>query len=284
MKKMLFSAIALVLCGGMLASCTNATSVSSGSSAATASSQAQSVELTVFAAASLTETFEEIAELYKTEAPNVSLQFTFDSSGTLKTQIEEGAACDVFISAAQKQMDQLDIQADASVNTDGLDFIDHSTRFNFLENQVVLVVPQNNPASIQSFADLTSDKLNLIALGNEDVPVGAYSTEILTHLGVLTALEENQKITYGSNVKEVTTQVSEGSADCGIIYATDAFRAGLTVVDKVQSGHLPCRCTKKQPTPPRGTGLFNLFKNQRKSPRHFARGRLYNCGITTHAG
>lgn len=270
MKKMLFSAIALVLCGGLLASCTNATSVSSASSAATASSQAQSVELTVFAAASLTETFEEIAELYKTEAPNISLQFTFDSSGTLKTQIEEGAACDVFISAAQKQMDQLDIQADASVNTDGLDFIDHSTRFNFLENQVVLVVPQNNPASIQSFADLTSDKLNLIALGNEDVPVGAYSTEILTHLGVLTTLEENQKITYGSNVKEVTTQVSEGSADCGIIYATDAFRAGLTVVDKATADMCsqviyPAAALKNSQHPQEAQAFLTFLKTNEKA-------------------
>lgn len=235
MKKLLLSTLSMVLCGCLMTSCGSSSSVSStpsDASQAASSETTESVELTVFAAASLTETFQQIAELYKVEAPNVSLNFTFDSSGTLKTQIEEGAVCDVFVSAAQKQMNQLDADGDSTVNTDGLDFIDHSTRFDFLENQVVLVVPSNNPASIQSFSDLSSDKLTLIALGNADVPVGAYSTEILAHLGILNSLEESKKITYGSNVKEVTTQVSESSADCGIIYATDAFSAGLTVVDK----------------------------------------------------
>lgn len=192
--------------------------------------EAAEVALNVFAAASMTETLTEIQEMYKEVAPNVTLVFNFDSSGTLKTQIQEGADCDVFISAAQKQMNQLDKDADPEVNTEGLDYVLEGTRINLLENKVVLAVPDGNPKGIESFADLGTDKLSLLALGNEDVPVGQYSEEILTNLGILDQLEQENKITYGSNVKEVTTQVSEAAADAGIIYATDAYSAGLPVV------------------------------------------------------
>lgn len=195
----------------------------------------ETVTLNVFAAASMTETLEKIQGMYAQTAPEVTLVFNFDSSGTLKTQIQEGADCDVFISAAQKQMNQLDITADPEVNEEGLDFVLEESRVNLLENKVVLAVPEGNPAGIESFADLGTDKLRLLALGNEDVPVGQYSTEILTNLGFLEQLEADGKITYGSNVKEVTTQVSEASADAGIIYATDAFSAGLTTVDEAGS-------------------------------------------------
>lgn len=191
---------------------------------------AEEVELIVFAAASLQETLTEIAELYQAVAPNVTLIFSFDSSGTLKTQIQEGADCDLFISAAQKQMNQLDAAADPEVNTEGLDFVEQGTRVDLLENKVALVVPEGNPANINSFADIAN--CESIALGNDDVPVGQYSIEILTNLGLLEGLESGNKITYGSNVKEVTTQVSEGAVDCGIVYATDAFSAGLTIVDQ----------------------------------------------------
>ena len=196
------------------------------------SDTAEPVELVVFAAASMTETLTEIAELYRVTAPNVTLVFNFDSSGTLKTQIEEGASCDLFLSAAQKQMDQLDAAAGGEANPDGLDFVNSDTRVNLLENKVVLAVPEGNPAGIASFADLATDRLSSICLGNDDVPVGQYSREILGGMGILESLEKDGKITYGSNVKEVTTQVGEGAVDCGIIYATDAFSAGLLVVDE----------------------------------------------------
>ncbi len=193
------------------------------------------VTLHVFAAASMTETLEKIQEMYKEKEPAVSLTFSFDSSGTLKTQIQEGADCDLFISAAQKQMDQLDIEADPSVNEEGLDFVEADSRVNLLENKAVLAVPEGNPAGIASFEDLGTDKLKLLALGNEDVPVGQYSIEILNTLGILEKLEADNKITYGSNVKEVTTQVSEATADAGIIYATDAYSAGLDSVAEAGS-------------------------------------------------
>lgn len=200
-----------------------------------AETDAEPVTLNVFAAASMTETLTEIQKMYKEAAPNVTLVFNFDSSGTLKTQIQEGADCDLFISAAQKQMNQLDKDADPEVNTEGLNFVLEGTRVNLLENKVVLAVPEENPKDIQSFTDLGTDKLSLLALGNEDVPVGQYSTEILTNLDILDTLESAGKITYGSNVKEVTTQISEAAVDAGIIYATDAYSAGLTVVDQAGS-------------------------------------------------
>mgnify|MGYP002589026836 CR=1 FL=1 len=195
----------------------------------------ESVDLIVFAAASMTETLNEIAEMYKEVAPNVNITYNFDSSGTLKTQIQEGADCDLFISAGQKQMDQLDINADASVNTEGLDFVVADSRINLLENKVTLVVPEGNPKGIESF-DQMAEALKagelFMAMGNSDVPVGQYTQKILAYYG----LDEEElanagELTYGSNVKEVTTQVSEASVDCGVIYCTDAFSAGLTVVD-----------------------------------------------------
>jgi len=180
----------------------------------------------------MTETLTQIAELYKTAAPNVTLTFTFDSSGTLKTQIAEGADCDVFISAAQKQMNELDKASDK--NTEGLDFVLSDTRFNLLENQVALVVPKGNPAGIKSFDDVANAEK--IALGNADVPVGQYSQEIFTNMGVWDALQS--KITFGSNVKEVTTWVSEGTVDCGVVYSTDAIAAGLEIVAYAPAGML----------------------------------------------
>lgn len=217
----LSASLLLSACGGTAAS-SQASSAPASSAAASSEASGESVQLTVFAAASLTETLNEIAEQYKTVAPNVELIFNFDSSGTLKTHIEEGADCDLFLSAAQKQMNALQDE----------DLINTGTRVDLLENKVVLAVPEGNPADIQSFEDIGTDKCKLVALGNEDVPVGSYSVEILTNLGILDELESSNKITYDSNVKEVTTQVKEASADCGIVYATDAYSAGLETVDE----------------------------------------------------
>ena len=196
----------------------------------------EKTELIVFAAASMTETLTDIAKDYKEIAPDVELIFTFDSSGTLKTQIEEGADCDVFISAAQKQMNQLDASKDAEGgNEDGLDFVLQDTRIDLLENKVVLVVPEGNPKGIESYDDLAAGLKEgsiLMAMGNEDVPVGQYTQKILDYYGLSEEdLASAGTITYGSNVKEVTTQVAEETVDCGIIYATDAFSAGLEAVD-----------------------------------------------------
>ena len=193
------------------------------------------VELIVFAAASMTETLTEIKGMYEEANPGVSIIYNFDSSGTLKTQIQEGADCDLFISAGQKQMNQLDITADEKVNTDGLDFVLEGSRLNLLENKVTLVVPEGNPKSIESFdqlAELLKAGGVFMAMGNSDVPVGQYTQKILAFYGLdEEALAAAGTLTYGTNVKEVTTQVKEGSVDCGVVYCTDAFSAELTVVD-----------------------------------------------------
>ena len=196
---------------------------------------AEPVELIVFAAASMTETLNEIAEMYKEVAPNVTLTFNFDSSGKLLTQISEGADCDLFISAAPKQMNAMDgsLIGDTEENPDGLDRIVTGSRIDLLENKVTLAVPEGNPKGIESFdqlAKLLKGGDVMLAIGNSDVPVGQYTLKIFNYYGIdETAVAD--KLTYGNNVKEVTSQVSEAAADCGIIYATDAYSAGLTVAD-----------------------------------------------------
>ena len=222
-----FAAIAglgLTACGG------------SGSSAATtaaASTAASDESLTVFAAASMTESLTKATDTF-TKDTGIQISFNYDSSGTLKTQIQEGAECDVFISAGQKQMNQLDANAEKD-HEDGLDFVESDTRFNILQNEVTLVVPEGNPKNVNSFDEL-AEHLKAgdikLAMGNSDVPVGQYTQKILAYYN----LDEDQLaadgvLTYGTNVKEVTTQVSEAAVDCGIIYRTDAVSANLTVVD-----------------------------------------------------
>lgn len=237
MKKKLTALLLVGLLSGsrLAGSGGNASDDSSSSAPASAASEADQVELVVFAAASMTETLTELSNAYMEENPNVDVVLNFDSSGTLKTQIQEGADCDVFISAGQLQMDQLDANADPSVNTEGLDFVLEDSRFDILENKVALAVPDDNPKNINSYDDMKAgleDGSILLAMGNSDVPVGQYTQKILTYLGLdETALANSGNITYGSNVKEVTTQVSEAAVDCGIIYQTDAYSAGLTVVD-----------------------------------------------------
>lgn len=230
---------AMLLLGTMLtlvmAGCGGGNVDESASSATSASAETKKTDLVVFAAASMTETLTELSNAYMKEHPDVNVVLNFDSSGTLKTQIQEGADCDVFISAGQLQMDQLDATADNTVNTEDLDYVLEGTRFNILENKVALAVPEDNKKDIQSYDDMKAVLESgdaLLAMGNADVPVGQYTQKILTYLGLdETALANNGAITYGSNVKEVTTQVSEGVVDCGIIYQTDAYSAGLKVVD-----------------------------------------------------
>ena len=227
-------AAVLTACGGAVSS--TASSAAASSEAAASEAAGESVELIVFAAASLTETLNAIAQDYSAENPGVTFRFNFDSSGTLKTQIQEGADCDLFLSAGQKQMNQLDITASADVNTDGLDFVDPSTRVDLLENKVVLCVPEGSDKGIDSF-DALAEHLKaqdiLFCMGNSDVPVGQYTQKILAYYDLdEEALAAAGVITYGSNVKEVTTQVSEASVDAGVVYCTDAYSAGLTPVDE----------------------------------------------------
>ena len=195
----------------------------------------EKTELIVFAAASMTETLTELKDKYEAANPGITITYNFDSSGTLKTQIQEGADCDLFISAAPKQMNQLDASRDKDLNPDGLDFVLSDSRINLLENKVALVVPEGNPKKIESFdqlVELLKSGDVFFAMGNSDVPVGQYTQKILAFYELNEEeLAKAGLITYGSNVKEVTTQVKEASVDCGVVYGTDAFSAGLEVVD-----------------------------------------------------
>ena len=232
MKKYLSLLLALCLvlslaaCGG---------SQDSSSETEETTDTAEPVEIVVFAAASMQESLNAAIEGYKAVAPEVTVVTTYDSSGTLLTQIKEGAPCDLFISAAPKQINALDgsLIGDAEKNPDGLDMVVEGSRLDLLENKVTLAVPEGNPAGIESFdqlADLLKNGEVMLAMGNSDVPVGQYTQKLFTYYEIDEAAIAS-KLTYGSNVKEVTTQVSEGTVDCGIIYGTDAFSAGLTVVD-----------------------------------------------------
>ena len=228
--------LALTACGSKADGAADAAAGSPPRGSAPAEESAgDPVELIVFAAASMTETMTQIAEMYKSVAPEVTITYNFDSSGKLLTQIKEGADCDLFISAAPTQMNAMDgsLIGDTEKNPDGLDLIVTDSRVNLLENKVTLAVPEGNPKGIGSFdqlAELLKGGDVMLAIGNSDVPVGQYTLKIFNYYGIdETAVAD--KLTYGNNVKEVTSQVSEAAADCGIIYATDAYSAGLAVVD-----------------------------------------------------
>lgn len=243
MKRITALLLALILTVGVLSACSSEKKDEDKSDKKTSDSttanddtdDAEKTEVIVFAAASMTETLNELKESFEEEHPEITLTFNFDSSGTLKTQITEGADCDLFISAAQKQMNELDATKDAEKNPEGLDYIDPDTRIDLLENKVALCVPEGNPANINSYDDMVKglkDGDILLAMGNSDVPVGQYTQKIFAYFG----LDEDELaaagcLTYGSNVKEVTSQVSEAAVDCGIIYQTDAYSADLTIVD-----------------------------------------------------
>ena len=192
-------------------------------------------EITVFAAASLTETLTELGSRYEAAHPGVKLVFNFESSGKLMDQIVAGADCDLFLSAAPKQMNLLDAAQDEGKNPERNDFVDGTTRVDLLENKVALAVPAGNPKNVNSFEDLAKglrEGTLLLAMGGEGVPVGQYTQKLFAYFGLdEAALAEAGVLSYGENVKAVTTQVREGLVDCGVIYQTDAHSAGLTVAD-----------------------------------------------------
>ena len=169
------------------------------------------VELHVAAAASLTDVLQELSAAYTQEHPEVQFTFNFGSSGALQQAIENGGNADLFFSAAQKQMDALEKSGNLA----------EGTRRDLWENAVVLIVPQDSKTNLNAFADLTRPELKHIALGEpKGVPVGQYTAEILSHLGI--AADVQAKAVYGSDVRQVLTWVAAGEADCGVVYATDA--------------------------------------------------------------
>ena len=176
----------------------------------TSKTNTENKEISVLAAASLTDVLTELANNYKTET-GTTVTFSFASSGALQTQIEAGSPADIFFSAAQKQMDALQEK----------DLIDNDTRKDLLENKVVLISPTNSNLNIKSFTDMTNANVTKIGLGEpKSVPVGQYSEEILSNLSILDTVK--QKAVYGSDVRNVLSWVRTGEVDCGIVYATDA--------------------------------------------------------------
>lgn len=173
-------------------------------------------EIYVFIAASLANAMDEIAAQYKDTFPGLTINYNADSSGTLQTQIEEGAECDVFFSAAAKQMDAL---------KDG-GLVDEASVKDLLVNKVVLIKPAGGETAVTGFENIT-DAAN-IALAGEDVPVGQYAREIFQNMGIMEQVNA-MEINEGKNVTEVLAAVSEGSNEVGVVYATDAASVGDSV-------------------------------------------------------
>ncbi|MSS09003.1 molybdate ABC transporter substrate-binding protein [Clostridium sp. WB02_MRS01] len=185
--------------------------------AETNEAKAEKEDLYVFIAASLKNTMEKIKETYEKDHPNVNIIYNADSSGTLQTQIEEGAQCDVFFSAATKQMDAL---------KEGGFVVDGSIS-NLLENKIVLIKPKDGKTEVTGFDNIT--KASSLALAGEDVPVGQYARKLFTNLGTLDQVMK-MEINEGANVTAVLTAVAEGSNEVGVVYATDA----ASMADKVE--------------------------------------------------
>ena len=206
MKKKILT---IMLAGAMAAG------MSAGSVQAAAAEDA-SGDLYVFIAASLSNAMEDIQKDFNKKYPDVNILFNADSSGTLQTQIEEGSRCDIFFSAATKQMDTLVDEKLAEKNS----VVD------LLENKVVLIKPKDGETKVTGFENITDAKN--IALAGENVPVGQYSREIFKNLGIEDDVNK-MEINEGKNVTDVLASVSEGSNEIGIVYATDA----TSVADKV---------------------------------------------------
>ena len=182
----------------------------------------------VAAAASLKNAYEdELIQMFEEQYPGVTVEGTYDSSGKLQTQIEEGLEADVFMSAATKQMKALDEEG----------MIASDTIVNLLENKIVLIVPTGSDSKMDSFEKI-GDAAS-IALGDpESVPAGQYTKEALTNLNVWDSIQD--KVSFGTNVTEVLNQVAAASADAGIVYATDAASKAdqVTVVAEAPEGSL----------------------------------------------
>lgn len=205
LKTNIIALISLLLFSLAVAGCT------SSENGDKAQENASQKEVYIVAAASMTDAVKEIGANYEKQHPDVKLMYNFGSSGALQSQIEQGAPADVFISAAQKQMNALEEE----------NLIDKATRKDLLENKVVLIVPKNSTLVLDDFAAAATDKVSKIALGEpKSVPVGQYSEEIFTNLNVWADIKA--KAVYASDVRQVLSWVETGEVDCGVVYATDA--------------------------------------------------------------
>ena len=205
-KKMIAAMLTGVMCIGLMP----------GSVMAASDSDELKGDVYAFIAASLSNSMEEIQIDFEKLHPEVSIKYNADSSGTLQTQIESGAPCDLFFSAADKQMNALVDE----------ELADKDSVVDLLENKVVLIKPKDSETKVTGFENIT--EAENIALAGENVPVGQYAREIFTNLGIMDDVEK-MEINEGRNVTEVLTAVSEGSNEVGIVYATDAASMGDSV-------------------------------------------------------
>ncbi len=250
MKKQFAVVMAAMMAAGMMAGCSSKTqeTTQAATDAETTAEETTAEETTaaeaedeteakadlgeqsilVAAAASLKNAYEDkLIPMFEEQYPGVTVEGTYDSSGKLQTQIEEGLEADVFMSAATKQMKALD--------EEGL--IASDTMVDLLENKIVLIVPADSDSKIDSFEKI-GDAAS-IALGDpESVPAGQYAKEALTNLNVWDSIQD--KVSFGTNVTEVLNQVAAASADAGIVYATDAASMAdqVTVVAEAPEGSL----------------------------------------------
>lgn len=225
MKKQICLVMAAMIAAGMLAGCdrsaketTAAATEAATTAKETTAASGEETEILVAAAASLKNAYEDqLIPMFEEANPGVTVKGTYDSSGKLQTQIEEGLDADVFMSAAKKQMIALDEEG----------MIASDTITDLLENKIVLIVPTGNEKKLEKFEDI--EKADSIALGDPaSVPAGQYSEEALTNLGIWDKIQD--KVSFGTNVTEVLNQVAAASADAGIVYATDA----ASMADKVE--------------------------------------------------
>lgn len=235
MKRKMTMALAAMMAAVSLAGCSSGTFAETTAAEADASqkesetlAKGEQTEILVAAAASLKNAYEEeLIPMFQEQNPGVTVKGTYDSSGKLQTQIEEGLEADVFMSAAITQMDAL--------NQEGL--IDSDTMVDLLENKIVLIVPSSSELGMTSFEDIV--RAETIALGDPaSVPAGQYAEEALTNLGIWDGIQD--KVSFGTNVTEVLNQVAAASADAGIVYATDAASMAdqVTVIAEAPEGSL----------------------------------------------
>lgn len=219
-------AAGVLTAAGILAGCGGGNAA--GSFDETAKAGGEETEILVAAAASLKNVFEDqLIPMFEKQYPGITVKGTYDSSGKLQTQIEEGLEADVFMSAAVKQMRTLD--------EEGL--IASDTITDLLENRIVLIVPAGEKGSMAEFKDI--EKAASIALGDPDsVPAGQYAREALESLGIWDAIQD--RVSFGTDVTQVLNQVAEASAEAGIVYATDAAATGdrVTVIGEAPEGSL----------------------------------------------
>lgn len=201
--------LATATCWGAIA-CGPAPSPSASDSTTHLTTSDEAVELTISVAASVQDAMKDIQAAYEQTAPNVTITYNFGSSGSLAQQIAQGAPADVFLSASQKWMDDLDDKGEILA----------ASRTDLLQNAMVLIVPVE-AAAITGFKEFATDQVRKIAMGEpESVPAGSYAKEVLTSLNLFETIQP--KLVFGKDVRQVLSYVETGNVDAGLVYATDA--------------------------------------------------------------